>query len=46
MGYPFIFLRTTAVIPAEAGIHSSVCGVVEGWIPAFAGMTVLGVGRR
>ena len=27
------------VIPAKAGIHRSGCGTVEGWIPAFAGMT-------
>jgi hypothetical protein len=28
------------VIPAQAGIHLSAHRAVEGWIPAFAGMTV------
>jgi hypothetical protein len=27
------------VIPAKAGTHSSEARMVEGWIPAFAGMT-------
>jgi hypothetical protein len=29
------------VIPAKAGIHRSAYGTVDGWIPAFAGMTVI-----
>jgi hypothetical protein len=42
-----IVLRTlaslhTIVIPAKAGIHSSESSEADEWIPAFAGMTVLG----
>jgi hypothetical protein len=27
------------VIPAKAGIHRAKFALVDGWIPAFAGMT-------
>jgi hypothetical protein len=30
------------VIPAKAGIHLAAAALVEGWIPAFAGMTAVG----
>jgi hypothetical protein len=29
------------VIPAKAGIHVSTTAQVDGWIPAFAGMTMV-----
>jgi hypothetical protein len=32
------------VIPAKTGIHLSTDEAVEKWIPAFAGMTVFGIG--
>jgi len=31
------------VIPAKAGIHLADNALVDGWIPAFAGMTILRV---
>jgi hypothetical protein len=31
------------VIPAKAGIHSSANSQSNKWVPAFAGMTVLGL---
>jgi hypothetical protein len=31
--------ESKTVIPAKAGIHSSEAREVDGWIPAFAGMT-------
>jgi hypothetical protein len=40
MRYRVFALRITVVIPANAGIHSSAYAMGEGWIPAFAGMTV------
>src|SRR6266852_2982919 len=32
----------TFVIPAKAGTHSSAIAAAEPWVPAFAGMTILG----
>jgi hypothetical protein len=33
--------RPSTVIPAEAGIHRSGDEAVDGWVPAFAGTTVM-----
>jgi hypothetical protein len=33
------------VIPAKAGIHCADIGLPDGWIPAFAGMTMEGERR-
>jgi hypothetical protein len=34
------------VMPARAGTHEPVCWVRRPWVPAFAGMTVCGVGSE
>jgi hypothetical protein len=37
----FFILSPSVVVPANAGIHSSVNSLSEQWIPAFAGMTIV-----
>jgi len=39
-----IFVLSTIVIPAKAGIHSSSARAVEEWAPACAGATTRGAG--
>ena len=36
---------TRDVIPAKAGTHMATCAV-DGWIPAFAGMTSVGMAAQ
>jgi hypothetical protein len=36
-------LIINSVIPAKAGIHVDILRRIEKWIPAFAGMTILGI---
>ena len=38
-------MTTNIVIPAKAGTHSAATGMVNTWIPAFAGMTKRGYAR-
>ena len=39
------FRSFSPVIPAMAGIHVATVPSLEGWIPAFAGMTVGALSR-
>jgi hypothetical protein len=38
--------KNKSVIPAKAGIHLADNALVDGWIPAFAGMTIFRTDRR